>query len=100
MSVAERIESKLAELSPSHLLIENESHRHSVPANSETHFRLEIVSAQFEGLRSVKRHQLVYGLLQEELSGPVHALAIHAYAPQEWAEQAPASPDCRGGNKL
>lgn len=98
MSVAERIQSKLAELSPSHLVVENESHRHSVPANSETHFRLEIVSAQFDGLRSVKRHQLVYGLLQDELNGPVHALAIHAYAPQEWSGQAPESPDCRGGN--
>lgn len=100
MSVAESIESKLAELSPSHLLIENESHRHSVPENSETHFRLEIVSDRFEGVRSVKRHQLVYALLQDELNGPVHALAIHAFAPQEWAGQAPASPDCRGGNKL
>ncbi|WP_108124422.1 BolA family protein [Saccharospirillum mangrovi] len=100
MSVRESIQRKLTELSPSHLVVENESHRHSVPANSETHFRLEIVSAQFEGLRSVKRHQLVYGLLQEELNGPVHALAIHAYAPNEWAGQAPDSPDCRGGNKL
>lgn len=100
MSVAASIESKLAELAPSHLVVENESHRHSVPENSETHFRLEIVSDRFTSLRSVKRHQLVYGLLQEELNGPVHALAIHAYAPDEWAGQAPQSPDCRGGNKL
>ena len=100
MSVATSIESKLAELVPSHLVVENESHRHSVPENSETHFRLEIVSERFAGLRSVKRHQLVYGLLQDELAGPVHALAIHAYAPEEWAGQAPQSPDCRGGNKL
>lgn len=100
MSIATTIEQKLAELAPQHLRVENESHRHSVPANSETHFRVEIVSPRFEGLRSVRRHQLVYGLLGDELAGPVHALAIHAYAPDEWQGEAPASPDCRGGNGL
>jgi len=98
MSVASSIEQKLAVLNPQHLLVENESHKHSVPANSETHFRVEIVSPEFENVRAVKRHQLVYGLLQEELAGPVHALAIHAFAPDEWQGEAPASPDCRGGS--
>ncbi len=98
MSVAETIEQKLSTLEPNHVRVENESHRHSVPANSETHFRLEIVSPQFENVRSVKRHQMVYALLQDELAGPVHALAIHAYAPHEWQGEAPESPDCRGGN--
>lgn len=99
MSVATTIEQKLTALEPVHLVVENESHRHNVPANSETHFRIEIVSPQFEGKRSVQRHQMVYGLLKEELAGPVHALAIHAYAPHEWQGEAPASPDCRGGGR-
>ncbi|MCH8530482.1 MAG: BolA/IbaG family iron-sulfur metabolism protein [Saccharospirillum sp.] len=98
MSVAVQIEQKLQELQPSHLKIDNESHQHSVPANSETHFRLEVVSGQFSGVRAVKRHQMIYALLQEELAGPVHALAIHAYAPDEWQGEAPASPACRGGS--
>lgn len=97
MSIAAEIERKLTSLYPVHLLVENESHKHSVPANSETHFRVEIVSPEFDKKRSVQRHQMVYGLLKEELAGPVHALAIHAYAPAEWQGDAPASPDCRGG---
>lgn len=97
MSVASEIEQKLSSLRPQHLVVENESHKHSVPANSETHFRIEIVSPEFETKRSVQRHQMIYGLLKEELAGPVHALAIHAYAPEEWQGEAPASPDCRGG---
>lgn len=98
MSVESVIERKLNTMSPLHLVVENESHRHSVPANSETHFRIEIVSPLFEGKRSVQRHQMIYGLLKEELAGPVHALAIHAYAPEEWRGTAPSSPDCRGGS--
>jgi len=99
MSVALSIENKLAELAPSYLTVENESHKHSVPDNSETHFRVEIVSEAFIGVRAVKRHQKVYQLLQQELSGPVHALAIHAYAPDEWQGKAPVSPDCLGGSR-
>lgn len=99
MSIALSIEKKLSELAPSHLSVENESHKHSVPENSETHFRVEIVSDKFAGMRAVRRHQRVYQLLQEELAGPVHALAIHAYAPDEWQDNAPLSPDCLGGSR-
>jgi BolA protein len=33
------------------------------------------------------------------LAGPVHALALHTYTPEEWDATgvSPASPDCRGG---
>lgn len=84
---------------PETLLIENESHRHNVPVNSETHFKVTLVSGMFIGQRSVKRHQSVYAVLAEWLAGPVHALALHTYTPEEWAQidAAPDSPDCRGG---
>ena len=74
---------------------------HNVPANSETHFKVVAVSDQFEGKRSVARHQMIYKLVAEELEGPVHALALHTYTPQEWSEkqEAPASPNCLGGSK-
>jgi BolA protein len=35
-------------------------------------------------------------------NGPLHALAMHLYTPDEWREkdgEAPASPDCLGGSK-
>ena len=102
MSVQSSIEARLAEaFAPQHLEVHNESHMHSVPPNSETHFKVVLVSGEFDGVRKVARHQKVYGLLAEELAGPVHALALHTYTPEEWGErsQAPDSPDCLGGSK-
>lgn len=98
MSILVIIENKLAALEPSFIRVENESHMHSVPANSETHFKVTLVSSVFAGLRAVPRHQKVYGLLQEELSAGVHALALHLYSPDEWQGQSPDSPQCMGGS--
>ena len=102
MSLQTQIEHKLATLEPVVVQVENESHRHNVPANSETHFKVTLVSARFEGLMPVKRHQQMYALLADELSGPVHALALHLYTPEEWQARGgerPDSPDCRGGGQ-
>ncbi|GAB3309510.1 BolA family protein [Haliea atlantica] len=103
MVIQQQIESRLREaLSPEHLELENESHMHSVPPGSESHFRLVLVSEAFAGQRKVARHQRIYQLLAEELAGPVHALSIFAWTPEEWrqrGEPAPASPQCMGGSK-
>lgn len=97
------IESKLTQaLAPAFIEVVNESHMHSVPANSETHFKVTLVSDAFDGARKVQRHQQVYGLLQQELDGPVHALALYLYTPAEWQvrqQQTPDSPNCLGGSK-
>lgn len=103
MKVQQTIEEKLVQgLAPGFLSVENESHMHSVPPNSETHFKVVAVSDAFEGKRKVARHQQIYALLKEELDGPVHALALHTYTETEWQEtqqQAPDSPNCMGGSK-
>ncbi len=102
MQIQQIIERKLTEgLNPDYLEVVNESHRHSVPPNSETHFKVTIVSSEFDGKRLVGRHQQVYRLLADELAGPVHALALHTYTAQEWAQtgSAPESPNCMGGSK-
>ena len=103
MSVQQDIETRLTEaLDPEYLEVVNESHMHSVPVNSETHFKVVAVAGAFEGKRKVARHQSVYAVLKEQLEGPVHALALHTYTPVEWQERqgdAPASPDCLGGSK-
>jgi acid stress-induced BolA-like protein IbaG/YrbA len=50
------------------------------------HFDLLIVGPQFEGARTIKRQQMVYGVLNEHItSGAIHALNIKAYTPEEWA---------------
>lgn len=93
--VSEAIETKIrTAFAPQHLELHNESHMHAGP-RTDSHFKLVLVSAVFEGLSKVKRHQLVYRHVGEELAGPVHALALHLYTPEEWAQaQVPASPRC------
>ncbi|WP_148863343.1 BolA family protein [Marinobacter fonticola] len=97
------IEKKLTDgFQAAHLEVANESHMHSVPANSETHFKVTLVSEDFAGKNRVKRHQAIYGALGRELQGGVHALALHLYTPEEWQarnEVSPASPQCLGGSK-
>jgi BolA family transcriptional regulator, general stress-responsive regulator len=65
----------------------------------ETHYKAVIVSEQFAGLNAVKRHQRAYAAMGD-LMQQIHALALHTYTPEEWAEQgvAPASPVCAGGH--
>jgi stress-induced morphogen len=103
MTVQQDIEQQLAQqFAPLFLEVANESHQHSVPANSETHFKVVLVSARFDGQRRVARHQQVYAALARQLEGPVHALALHTYTAAEWQareQAAPASPECRGGSK-
>lgn len=103
MTVQSAIEQKLsAALNPVYCEVLNESHMHSVPPNSETHFKVTIVSSLFDNKRSVARHQLVYKHLADELAGPVHALALHTYTVEEWRQRNTASPDspnCLGGSK-
>ncbi len=101
-SVQQVIESKLAQsFSPKVLTVINESHQHNVPAGSESHFKVLIVSDSFAGIRPVQRQQSVYKLLSDELAGEVHALTMQTLTPEEWeADQTvTASPDCLGGGR-
>src|SRR5210317_453135 len=102
MIVQQEIEALLQRFNPDFLEVLNESHQHSVPPNSETHFKVVLVSPSFDGKRKVARHQQVYAALAAQLEGPVHALALHTYTPDEWRERqqaAPQFPDCLGGSK-
>ncbi|QQD21677.1 BolA family protein [Venatoribacter cucullus] len=98
MTIADQIRTKLAVLNPEHLELLNESHMHAGPA-TDSHFKLVLVSAAFNGQRVVARHQQIYKLLAAELQGPVHALALHLYSPDEWQQATvPPSPQCQGGH--
>lgn len=103
MQVQNSIETKLSEaLAPEYLTVLNESHMHAVPPNSETHFKVIVVSAMFENKNRLQRHQTVNRLLADELKGPVHALSIQTHTASEWQERNETvltSPDCMGGSK-
>jgi BolA family transcriptional regulator, general stress-responsive regulator len=104
MTVQSAIENKLAKaLLPLHLEVVNESGNHSVPPGSESHFRVVLVAAAFEGQRLLARHRQVNAVLAEELATSVHALALHTYTEAEWRARfgtAPLSPPCHGGSRM
>eukprot|EP00798_Chlamydomonas_sp_ICE-L_P026394 gene26394-17488_t len=76
------------------LVIEDESSKHAGHAammvapgkpatKGETHFKVVVVSEQFDGLNLVKRHRLIYSILQEEFSRGLHALSLDTKTPAE-----------------
>lgn len=102
MSRHEQIETRLKEtFAPTHLVIENESHQHSVKPGSETHFKVVVVSPTFEGLSLVARQRKVNASLSELFAAGLHALTMKVATPAEWAAspEVLASPDCLGGSK-
>jgi acid stress-induced BolA-like protein IbaG/YrbA len=52
------------------------------------HFFATIVSAQFEGLGRVRRHQRVYAALGDRMREQIHALSMKTLTPDEWAREA------------
>lgn len=102
MQVQQRIHQKLIDaFQPTFIELLNESHMHSVPKNSETHFKLTLVCDSFAGVGKVKRHQQVYSVLADDMQNPIHALALHLFTREEWqkTQQSPDSPHCLGGSK-
>ena len=101
--VQQSVTAKLQEaFSPSSLQVINESHMHSVPPGSESHFKVIVVSDSFTGQNRVARHRSVNKVLAEELAASVHALSMDALTPAEWQERggtSTPSPVCRGGSK-
>ncbi len=103
MTVQQKIQTKLTEaLSPTHLEVIDETRNHNVPADSESHFKVVIVSVQFEGKMLLARHREINSILAGELKNGVHALSLHTKTPAEWEAQngcVPKSPPCAGGSK-
>jgi stress-induced morphogen len=82
-------------LKPSILSITNESYMHSVPEDSESHFKIVIVSNNFKNQSNVKRHQLIYRVL-DDIMKLIHALSIYAFDEDEYKENPIVldSPNC------
>jgi acid stress-induced BolA-like protein IbaG/YrbA len=62
--------------------------RVSVASDDGVHFSALVVAPQFEGLRAIARHQLVYRALGEAVGGAIHALSLDTPTPAEWAKRA------------
>ena len=65
------------------LKIINESFMHNVPEGSESHFKVVVVSNDFNNLSSIQRHRLIYKTL-DHLMNDIHALSIQAFNEKEF----------------
>ncbi len=100
MSIQETIYEKLRlHVNPDHLEVINESHLHSVPKGSESHFRIIVVSNIFENLSLLKRHRKIQDILNCEIS-MIRAVSLHTLTQQEWEvrkNELSRSPACAHG---
>ena len=86
--VADEIAKRLTQaLSPTHLIVTNDSARHRGHAGDdgtgESHFTVEIEAEAFAGLNRLQRQRAVNTALGDLMRERVHALAIRARAPGE-----------------
>lgn len=50
------------------------------------HYLVVAVGERFDGMSPVKKQQLIYGALNDQLAdGTIHALTIKAFTPAQWA---------------
>ncbi len=85
--VPAEIRRRLGALRPTQLELVDESAQHAGHAGASpggnTHWRLTIASAEFEGKPTVARHRMIYQALGDLMQHPIHALTIRARAPAE-----------------
>ena len=86
MSRIEQIRTALeAALSPSLLVVTDDSHKHAGHAGARDgrgHFHVQIVSEAFAGLSPLARHRAIYVALGQMMETDIHALSIQASAPE------------------
>jgi BolA protein len=85
-SRVDRLTERLQALEPDHLEVIDNSHHHAGhagAADGRGHFSLLVVSKQFTGLNTLRRHRLVYETVGDMMITDIHALSIEALAPGE-----------------
>ena len=89
------IEARLnAALPVSSLTVRDDSALHAGHAGAAAggHYALTLVSSAFAGKARLARHRLVYDALADVMQRGIHALAITAYTPEEFARLGDAPP--------
>lgn len=81
----ERIQGLLeAAFSPVDLLVKDQSHLHAGHAGAREgkgHFEVRIVADAFAGKSRIQRHRMVFEALDDMMQTDIHALSVHAHAP-------------------
>jgi len=71
---------------PETLGVEDESHLHvghEGAKDGRGHYRVLIISSQFEGKSLIERHRMIYRVLDDMMRVDIHALAIDCWSPDE-----------------
>jgi|TARA_B110000503_G_scaffold28210_1_gene45221 acid stress-induced BolA-like protein IbaG/YrbA len=56
-----------------------------IPSGEGCSFQVTVIGDLFVGLSPVKKQQLVYGCLTDQIAdGSIHAIGIKAYTPDQW----------------
>ena len=83
----ERIQSLLeAAFAPVDLLVKDQSHLHAGHAGARDgkgHFEVRIVADAFAGKSRIRRHRMVFEALGDMMQTDIHALSVHAHAPDD-----------------
>ncbi|MBY0341470.1 MAG: BolA family transcriptional regulator [Rhodocyclaceae bacterium] len=85
MQTSDKMRELLQTLQPQSIEIIDDSALHAGHAGAREggHYRLTIVSAQFEGRKTMERHRMVYAALASLMQSGIHALNISAKTPAE-----------------
>jgi BolA protein len=84
VTVIDTMKTRLGVLEPSRMDVIDDSYKHAGHGTGEAGvYRLQIVSARFDGLGTMARHRLVYDALGDLMGGAIHALSITAQSPEE-----------------
>ena len=86
-SVIKKIKNLISKnLSISKIEIIDDSHKHHnhKKDTSGGHFRLLIVSNNFKDMPLIKRHQLIYNILDEMIKTEIHALSMKLLDVEEY----------------
>ena len=95
MSLEQQLKDRLAQLSPTHLEVVNESSGHGgYFPGKESHFKTVIVSQAFAGLRPVQRHQKFMLLRGSAVERQDSCAGDSCILPEEWTGQDTSSPAC------
>ena len=62
-----------------------EGHIEVIDSNgNQDHFNILVISDQFDGIKLIERHRMIYTQLKILLSNEIHALQIKTYTKNEW----------------
>lgn len=90
-------EALVSKFASANIQVINDSHMHS--RGTETHYRVVVVSDEFEGKSTLQRQRVVNEALEKFYKDGLHSVAVHAFTNSEYGGDVPKSPPCAGSKK-